>query len=106
MASKQKSPTENVQEVADLVKAYAIQETAGPLQGVGQYLKWGIPGAISLGLGLFFLALAGLRGLQTVSFFNGEDGEVRFVWAPYLIVFAVAAVILGLLAKKITKGLE
>jgi len=106
VASKHKSPTENVQEVVDLVKAYTIQETAAPLQGVGQYLKWGIPGAISLGLGLFFLALAGLRGLQTVSFFNGDDGDVRWVWAPYLIVFAVSAVVLGLMAKKITKGLE
>lgn len=106
VAKKSKSPTENVHEVIDLVKAYAIQETAGPLKGVGTYLKWGVPGAISIGLGLFFLALALLRGLQTIDVFNGDDGEVRFIWAPYLIVVAVAAVILGFLISRITKGLD
>ena len=106
MAETQKTPVENVQEVFDLVKAYAIQETAGPLSGVGTYLKFGIPGAISLGIGLFFLALAGLRGLQEIELFNGgDDGVGWFVWAPYLIVFAVAAGILGYMATRITKGL-
>lgn len=106
VAKNPKSPTENVQEVLDLVKAYAIQETAGPLKGVGTYLKWGVPGAVFIGLGLFFLALSLLRGLQTIDIFNGDDGEVRFVWAPYLIVVALAAVILGFLITRITKGLD
>lgn len=106
MATNPKSPTENVQEVFDLVKAYAIQETAGPLKGVGTYLKWGIPGAAGIGLGLFFLALALLRGLQTIDVFNGDDGEVRFVWAPYLIVVVVAAAVLGFVISRITKGLD
>ncbi|MDW3179424.1 MAG: hypothetical protein R8J94_18670 [Acidimicrobiia bacterium] len=106
MASNSKTPTENVQEVFDLVKAYAIQETATPLQGVGRYLKFGLPGAICLGIGFFFFALAGLRGLQEVDTFNGgDDGIGWFVWAPYAIVFAVAAIILGFLASRITKGL-
>lgn len=106
MANSPKTPTENVQEVFDLVKAYAIQETATPLQGVGRYLKFGLPGAICLGIGFFFLALAGLRGLQEVDTFNGGgDGIGWFVWAPYAIVFAVAAIILAFLASRITKGL-
>ncbi len=107
MADSHKTPTENVQEVFDLVKAYALQETAVPLQGVGRYLKWGVSGAIMLGIGFFFLALAGLRGLQEVETFNGgDDGTGWFVWAPYAIVFAVAALVLGLLASRITKGLD
>lgn len=106
MAETQKTPVENVQEVFDLVKAYAIQETATPLAGIGRYLKFGVPGAFLLGLGFFFLALAGLRGLQEVETFNGgEDGFGWFVWAPYVIVFAVAAMVLGFLATRITKGL-
>ena len=106
MAETQKTPVENVQEVFDLVKAYAIQETAGPLSGVGRYLKFGIPGAIALGIGLFFLALAGLRGLQEVEAFNGgDDGVGWLVWAPYAIVFVVAAMILVYMATRITKGL-
>ncbi len=106
MAETQKTPIENVQEVFDLVKAYAIQETKTPLAGIGRYLKFGVPGALLLGLGFFFLALAGLRGLQEVDLFNGgDDGIGWFVWAPYLIVFAVAAAILGFLATRITKGL-
>ena len=106
MAEQEKTPVENVQEVFDLVKAYAIQETAKPLSGVGRYLKFGVPGALMLGLGFFFLALAGLRGLQNVESFNGgDDGIGWFVWVPYGIVFLVAAMILGFLATRITKGL-
>jgi len=101
-----KTPTENAQEVFDLVKAYAIQETSAPLSGVGRYLKFGIPGAISLGLGFFFLALAALRGLQEVDFFNGgEDGIGAWVFVPYIIVFLGAAAVVGLLASRISKGL-
>ncbi len=106
MADDPKTPAEQAQEVFDLVKAYAIQETATPLQGLGRYLKFGVPGAICLGIGFFFLALAGLRGLQEIDTFNGgDDGIGWFVWAPYLIVFAVAAAIIGFLATRITKGL-
>jgi len=106
VAETPKTPVEQAQEVFDLVKAYAIQETATPLQGLGRYLKFGIPGAISLGIGLFFLALAGLRGLQEIEVFNGgDDGLGWGVIFPYLIVFTVAALILGYLATRITKGL-
>lgn len=106
MAETQKTPVENVQEVFDLVKAYAIQETATPLSGIGRYLKFGVPGALCLGVGFFFLALAGLRGLQEIDSFNGgDDGVGWFVWAPYVIVFLFAAAVLGFLASRITKGL-
>ena len=107
MADSPKTPAENAQEVFDLVKAYAVQETTVPLQGIGRYLKFGVPGAVLLGLGLFFLALAGLRGLQTIDVFHGgDDGAGWFVWAPYAIVFAVSAAVLGFIASRIMKGLE
>ncbi len=106
MAQTDKTPVEEAQEVFDLVKGYAIQETKTPLAGVGQYLKFGVPGAVCLGLGFFFLALSALRGLQEVDFFNGgDDGIGAWVFAPYLIVFAGAAVVVLFLASRISKGL-
>jgi len=107
VAETRKTPIESAQEAFELVKTYAIQETADPLRGVGRYLKFGVPGAILIGLGLFFLALAGLRGLQQVETFNGgDDGTGWFVWAPYAIVFAVAGLLIGFLGSRITKGLD
>lgn len=106
MAETPKTPVEQAQEVFDLVKAYTIQETATPLQGLGRYLKFGVPGALCLGIGLFFLALSGLRGLQEIEVFNGgEDGLGWGIIFPYLIVFTVAALVLVFLASRITKGL-
>jgi len=106
VSETQKTPTENAQEVFDLVKAYTIQETAAPLSGVGRYLKFGVPGALSLGLGLFFLALALLRGLQEIDIFNGGDDGIGWaVGAPYAIVFLVALGVVGFLVSRITKGL-
>ena len=67
MAQTDKTPVEEAQEVFDLVKGYAIQETKTPLAGVGQYLKFGVPGAVCLGLGFFFLALSALRCLLYTS---------------------------------------
>ena len=85
----------------------AIQETATPLAGLGRYLKFGLPGAISLGIGFFFLALAALRGLQEIEVFNGgADGRGWGVIAPYAIVFTVAVAIVAFLASRITKGLS
>ena len=106
MAETPKTPTENVQEVFDLVKAYAVQETATPLKGVGRYLKFGLPGAISLGIGFFFLLLAALRGLQEVDAFGEDGGDFGYNWAPYFIVVAGAALILVFFASRITKGLD
>ena len=106
MSDTPKTPVENAQEVFDLVKAYAIQETATPLSGVGRYLKFGVPGAVCLGLGFFFLALAALRGLQRADVFTGgEDGIGGLVFAPYAIVVLGAAIVVAFLASRISKGL-
>lgn len=106
MSETPKTPAENAQEVFDLVKAYAIQETAAPLSGVGRYLKFGVPGAVCLGLGFFFLALALLRGLQEIDVFSDRGDDFGFNWGPYFIVVFVAIVIIALLARRITKGLS
>jgi len=79
--------------IIELVKAYAKQETLGPLKGAGRWLAFGAIGSLLLGLGLFLLLLGGLRFLQT-KFDTTFDGA--WSWAPYLIVVAVAAVILAI----------
>jgi len=77
--------------IIELLKTYAKQETLGPLKGAGRWLAFGAVGSLLLGLGLFFVLLGGLRFLQT-KFDTTFDGA--WSWAPYLIVFAVAVVVL------------
>ena len=55
----------SVGEVIDYVKAYAKQETLGPLKGAGNWLGYGFGAAVALGLGLVLMLLGLLRLLQT-----------------------------------------
>lgn len=84
----------------ELVKAYAKQETVGPLRNVGRYLAFGLAGGLLIAIGLIFLLFAGLRALQTET--DAFDNGWSFV--PYFIVIAAAAVIAGLFARRISKG--
>jgi hypothetical protein len=79
-------------ELVDLVVDYAKQETVDPLKGLGKNILFGVLGAVLIGIGVAFLALSGLRALQTET--GAFDGNLS--WAPYLIVMAallVAAVL-------------
>ncbi len=96
-----KSIPDVVQELWELLKAYAQQETIDPLKGLGRYLGFGLGGAALLSLGMFFLALSGLRVLQT------KTGDVFTGWRsalPYLIVLIVVGAIAGIAASRIGKG--
>jgi Putative Actinobacterial Holin-X, holin superfamily III len=82
-----KGPATQVAELKDLVVGYAKQETVDPLKTLGRYLGFGFAGSAAIGLGLFLLLLALLRGLQQIEFFN-EPGEATggaYSWAPYFI---------------------
>lgn len=87
-------------ELLDLVRAYAKQETVEPLKGIGRYLAWGLAGSVLLGVGLLLLAVGGLRALQTET---GTTFEGNWSWAPYLIVLAVCAVLIGVLLSRTGK---
>jgi MFS family permease len=93
-----KSLTTLVSELWALVLRYAKQETLDPLKTLGRYLAAGVAGALALSIGLVLLALALLRALQRET---GPHLEGNWSWAPYLIVVAVAAVLLALLARAI-----
>jgi Putative Actinobacterial Holin-X, holin superfamily III len=92
---ERKGPAAQVGELKDLVVAYAKQETVDPLRTLGRYLGFGVAGSVSIGLGLFLLLLALLRGLQEIDVFN-EPGEIdggTFSWAPYWITGAVGTLL-------------
>lgn len=90
----------SVAEVVDYVKAYAQQETIGPLKGAGKWIGFGAAGSACLGLGLSLLLLGLLRMLQTEPF--GAQ-SARWTWVNYLIVAVVCALAIGLAMWRINK---
>ena len=89
-----------INEIIDLVKTYAKQETIGPLRNTGRFLARGLAGAFLLGWGLVLLLIGLLRVLQTET----DAFDDGWSWVPYFIVVIVAAVIAALFVSRITKG--
>lgn len=87
-------------DIADLVKAYARQETVEPLQGMARWVGMGIAGSLLLMLGSISLTLAMLRVLQEET---GTTFTGNLSWFPYLATLVAALVIIGLLGWRITK---
>ncbi|MCY4037670.1 MAG: hypothetical protein OXF64_09505 [bacterium] len=87
----------------DLVVGYARQEIVAPLAKLGTTLKLGILGALSIGVGLVFLVIAGLRLLQTeaAGVFEGNMSALPYVavLAAVVVVLAAAAAIRARLSK-------
>ncbi len=100
MARRSKTMSDEVSELADLVKGYARQEMLDPLRNLGRYLGFGLAGMSLMTLGVFLLALSGLRALQT------QTGDVFAGWRsalPYLIVLIVLAGVGALAASRIPR---
>ena len=90
-----------VGEIVGLVRAYAEQETIGPLKGLGRYVALGAVGSTLIGIGVILLALSLLRVLQT------ETGDVfagNWSWVPYLIVLVVIGAVFALAVSAISRG--
>ena len=88
------NPAQTIRELKDLVVVYAKQEMLDPLKGMGKYLGFGLGGAVLLGTGIFFLAMALLRALR-----RPQTGDTFADWRsflPYLIVVVVLVVIAAL----------
>ncbi|MFN8038115.1 MAG: hypothetical protein U0Q07_02795 [Acidimicrobiales bacterium] len=88
-----------LQELWELLKAYARQETVDPLKGLGRFLGFGVAGALLVGLGGLFLALSLLRLLQRFSVFTGT-----WSWAPYFIVLLALVLAIALIIGVISQG--
>ncbi len=91
----------SIGEVVDYVKAYAKQETLGPLRGAGSWLGYGFAAAAALGLGLVLMLVGLLRLLQT-EWDRSSSGNLS--WLSYLIVLVVAVVLLLLTLQRIKKS--
>jgi hypothetical protein len=99
--AKQKTINEIAAELFELLKAYASQETIGPLKTLGAYLGWGAGGSLLMALGIFFLGLSLLRVLQTET--DGTfDGS--WSWAPYFIVAVVLVGVIVVAVRRIMKA--
>jgi hypothetical protein len=95
-----KSIPEVATELWAMTKDYARQETIDPLKGVGRYLGFGAGGALLLALGVIMLMLSGLRALQTQT---GDALDGSLSWLPYVIVLAVAALLVAWAVSRISK---
>ena len=100
MASS-KSISEIVQDLWDLLVAYARQETIDPLRNIGRYLAFGVGGMVVITLGVFLLGLSGLRALQTQT---GDVFTGFWSWVPYLIVAIALGGLVALSISRIGRG--
>jgi hypothetical protein len=100
MSSSTRQRRASVSDVVEVVKQYALQETVGPLKGLGRWIGAGIAGAICLGLGFAILLLGLLRLIQDVGA-DVFDGDLNFI--PYLIVLAVALLLVVIVASRIKR---
>ena len=99
MLGTERSRGDDVSQLLDTVKAYAKQETLGPLKGVGRIIGLGLAGVICLGVGTVILLVALLRVLQTET--SAFEGNWSFV--PYLIALVIAALVIALALSRIKK---
>lgn len=81
-----------VTELWAMLKAYAKQETIGPLKGIARSIALGVAGSVILSIGLVLIALAALRALQTET---GSTFTGSWSWAPYLLTLVVLAIVIA-----------
>jgi hypothetical protein len=87
-------------EVIEFVKAYAKQETLGPLKGAGSWLAYGAAAAFAMGLGLLLVLLGVLRLVQT-EWDRSATGALS--WVAYAITLAVTVPLLVFTLLRIKK---
>lgn len=90
-----------LQELRELVVAYARQETVEPIKGLGRFVAFGVAGSIVLGIGLILLLLGGLRALQTQT---GSTFTGKLSWAPYLIDLVGTGILIALTVSAVGRG--
>ena len=90
-----KSWQQTLQELWELLKDYAAQETIGPLRNLKRQVSFGLAGSALVALGAFLLALSILRLLQTHVQWT-EDHN----WSQYVIAVVFLAIVCALAARK------
>ncbi|MEY4633162.1 MAG: hypothetical protein RLZ18_534 [Actinomycetota bacterium] len=94
------SATDQVTDLVDSVKAYAQQETLGPLKGAVRWLAMGSLAALSLGLAMVFGAMAVLRLSQDLGG-TALDGSWSFI--HYFITLIIMSMLVWLTFSRISK---
>ena len=98
--SRAASSTE-LNDVVDMVKTYARQETLGPLRGAGRWIAFGLAGSLLLGTAASLLVLGVLRLVQTEF---GPTFSGRWMsLLPYVIALVICIAVIGLAASRIAK---
>ena len=94
------SATDQVSDLVDSVKAYAQQETLGPLKGAARWLAMGSLAALSLGLAMVFGAMAVLRLSQDL---GGTTLDGSWSFLHYFITLGVMSLLVWLTFSRISK---
>lgn len=90
----------NVEEIRDLAWKYVKEETLVPLKATGRFALFGAVGSVFVALGVGLILLAVLRFFQEQ--FRVFHGTLS--WIPYLIVAALALVVLAFTLWRISAG--
>ena len=98
--AEDKTTADVVNDLWQLVRDYAKQETVDPLKTIGRFLALGLGGAVLLSLGVVMGVLAILRGLQTSGRHHLDE---HLSWVPYLWTFLLASAVLAFSIRTITK---
>ncbi len=90
----------DLEEIKDLAVKYIKEETVQPVKDLGRFVAWGTAGSLLVGFGCTLVLFGSLRFLQEQ--FKVLDGTLSFI--PYLIVAALAAVIIAFTIWRIMSG--
>jgi hypothetical protein len=96
---EEKSTTEVVNDLVDLLKNYARQEAVDPIKGLGRFIGFGTAASLSWGIAGTLLTVGVLRLLQveTRDFLDGN-----WSWVPYIGALLVSG-LLTVLSLKLIK---
>ena len=101
MLGTKKADDASLGDVIEFVKAYAKQETIGPLKGAGHWIGFGVGAAVAMGLGLTIVLLGVLRLIQT-EFDRLATGSLS--WAAYAITLVITLVLLAVTLLRVKKS--
>ena len=100
MLGTKKPDDPSVGELIEFFKAYAKQETVGPLRGAGRWMGFGAAAAFTLGLGLLLILLGVMRLVQT-EFDRLASGS--WSWAAYAVTLVVTLILLVITVQRVKK---
>jgi cytochrome c biogenesis protein CcdA len=91
----------SIGEVIDTIKAYAQQQTIGPLKNVGRWLAYGAAASFTLSIGLLIMLLGLLRLIQA-EWERSATGALS--WLAYVITLVVTVILLAIVLSRIKKA--